>query len=99
MGRSEKRIRTWLNNTPKEAPIEEVDAVLERHFAGKIRVKSGSHRVVRDRRLASYYGFEPYGEFTVVVKSGQRVKGFYLKRLAEAVRIIEELERKDDEGS
>ncbi len=99
MGRAEKRLQKWLDNPPKDAPVDEVRAVLDRHFHGKIRSASGSHIVVADERLAHYSGFEPFGEFAIPVKGGQRVKGYYLQRLARAVKIAEELEGADDEES
>jgi len=92
MGQREKRVHTWLTNPPKDAPIDEVDAILKYYFSGKLRKKTGSHRVVRDERLASYSGFQPYGEITISVKGGQRVKGYQLQMLARAIQIIEEIE-------
>lgn len=86
-----------MRNPPTDAPIDEVAAVLKRHFHGKYVAKAGSHYVVRDQRLAAFSGFAPLGEFSVPVKGGQRVKGHYLKRLARAIQIIEELERAEDE--
>lgn len=97
MGRREKKVRAWLTNTPTDAPVEEVDAVLRYFFEGKIRKKSGSHRVVRDERLAGYSGFEPFGEFTISIKGGQRVKGYQLQIIARAIQIIEDLEGTWDE--
>jgi len=92
MGRLEKRINKWLNSPPFDAPAEEVQAVLKSHFPGRFRRKPGSNIVVRDERLRFSHGFEPFGEFTIPVSGGQRVKGRYLQRLARAIRIIEELE-------
>lgn len=99
MGQREKRVQTWLTNPPKHAPIEEVEAVLRFYFPGRLRKKTGSHRVVRDERLATYSGFEPYGEFTISVVGGQRVKGYQLQILARAIQIIEEIEGTQDEES
>jgi hypothetical protein len=99
MGRAGKRIQTWLENTPRDAPIEEVEAVIQRYFPGLFVNKSGSHIVVTDERLVGFSDFGALGEFTVPVKRGQRVKGFYLKRLARAVTIIMDLERDKDENS
>jgi len=97
MGRAERRVQKWLNSPPKDAHVEEVKAILKRYFQGKFRFKSGSHIVVRDDRLAPYSGFDPFGEFAIPVKGGQRVKGYYLQRLARAVQIINELGEADDE--
>lgn len=92
MGKREKRVQTWLNNPPRDAPIDEVEAILKYYFRDKLRTKTGSHRVVRDKRLATYAGFGPLGEFTIPIKGGQRVKGCYLQILARAIQIIEEVE-------
>jgi hypothetical protein len=92
MGQREKRVQAWLNNPPRDAPIDEVDAILKHYFSGKIRKKTGSHRVVRDAKLADHSGFEPYGEFSISVVGGQRVKGYQLQMLARAIQIIEEME-------
>lgn len=92
MGQREKRIQEWLNNPPTDAPFEHVKGVLKHYFAGKIRKKSGSHRVVRDERLAGHPGFGPFGEFAISISGGQRVKGYLLQRLAQAVQIVEEME-------
>lgn len=92
MGQREKRVQTWLTNPPKDAPIDQVEAILKYYFRDKLRKKTGSHRVVRDERLANSAGFEPFGEFSIPIKGGQRVKGCYLQVLARAIQIIEELE-------
>jgi hypothetical protein len=61
MGRAEKRIQAWLDNPPKDAPVDEVVAVLKRYFQGKYDAKAGSHYVIRDQRLAPFSGFAPFG--------------------------------------
>jgi hypothetical protein len=93
MARREKLVQKWLNDPPTDAPIDEVDAVLRYFFRGKILKKSGSHRVIRDARLKGFSGFEPYGEFAISVTGGQRVKGYLLHQLAQAIMIIEEIGR------
>jgi len=92
MSRIEKRLRRWRENTPAAVPKKEIVGVLDRYFPGRHEGKSGSHIVVRDPRLRNLADFGPNGEFTVVVESGQRVKRRYLKRVAQAVAIIEEME-------
>lgn len=54
---------------------------------------------MRDEKLTDHSGFEPYGEFTISVTGVQRVKGYLLQRLAQAIKIIDEMEGIDDEGS
>lgn len=92
MGQRERRVQTWLTNPPKDAPFDEVKAVLSYYFSGKIQKKSSSHIVVRDERLKGYSEFDPYGEFVISKKGGQRVLGYQLQTLARAIQIITETE-------
>jgi hypothetical protein len=92
MGKREKLVQKWLTNPPKDAPVDQVEAILRHYFRDKLRTKTGSHRVVRDERLAIYAGFEPNGQFSIAIKGGQRVLGCYLQTLARAIQIIEEIE-------
>jgi len=99
MGKTEKRLKAWLNNPPTEEGVDAVHAVLKRYFPGKFESKGGSHIVLRDERLAVFSGFEPYGELSIPIKGGRRVKRRYLQRLAQAVEIVTELEGTEDEES
>ena len=90
MGRPEKILKKWRQNRPKEAKFQEVKTVLDAYFSGKWEKKTGSHIVVRHESLKNVQGFGPMGEFTVVKKGGQKVKGHYLKILLKAIDIIEE---------
>lgn len=92
MSKVEKRLSKWLSATPTDVPVDEVLSILKRFFDGKYEQK-GSHIVVTDKRLIGIPGYGPLGDFCVPVKGGQRVKGVYLKRLAETIDILEELER------
>jgi len=69
-----------------DAPKKTVEAVLERYFQGQFQYHK--HLVVTDHRLAGHLGFGPNGEFTVPVKGGQKVKGWYLRTLAKAVIVL-----------
>jgi|WetSurMetagenome_2_1015567.scaffolds.fasta_scaffold02398_13 hypothetical protein len=90
MGKAEKRLKSWSQNTPPDAPVGEVKAVLKRYFPGKYEEKAGSHIVVRHEKLKGCQEFGINGEFTIPVKSGQKVKGWYLKRLVRAIELVEE---------
>jgi hypothetical protein len=92
MSRAEKKISRWLENPPTDAPKDEVIAVVQRFFAGRFEFKAGSHIVVRDERLRGYPNYGPDGDFTIPVRGGQKVKGVYLKRLAETISLLEEIE-------
>ena len=97
MSQREKLLERWLNNTPKDAPVEEVKGVVNYYFSeSKVEGRRGSHNiVVRDRRLRNRGEFGPLGRFEIPVKGGQRVKGVYLAMLAKAVEIVNE---EDDDG-
>lgn len=99
MSRAKKKLEKWRDDTPVDAPVDEVKSFLERHFPGCYGQKGGSHIVVRDDRLKGRDGFGPDGDFSVPVKNGQRVKGFYLKKIIEAIDILAQLDNseKDEE--
>ena len=94
MGKPQKILNKWRENRPKEVRIREVKTVLNAYFPGCWEQKSGSHIVVRHESLKNIPDFGPQGEFTVPVKGGQQVKGFYLKTISLAVDIIAEQEEK-----
>ena len=91
MAKVEKILDKWLNNTPTDEPIEKVNAIIERFFSGQYSQSSSSHIVIQDDRLKGFHDYGPAGDFTVIVKSGQRVKGRYLRRLALTIKLLEEL--------
>ena len=92
MTRVEKKLDRWIDNTPKDAPKDEVLSMLDRFFPDRYEMKSGSHIVVRDSRLKGIPDYGPDGDFDIPVQGGQRVKGFYLKKLAQAIRFLQEIE-------
>jgi len=91
MAKVDKILDKWLNNTPTDESIERVRAIIERFFSGQHSQSSGSHIIIQDDRLKGFHDYGPAGDFAVVVKGGQRVKGRYLKRLAMTIKLLEEL--------
>lgn len=81
MGKPEKNIAAWRQSAPVEARKEQVFAILERYFPGQYELKPGSHIVVTVEKLKGRYGYGPDGDFSIPVKSGQSVKGVYLRHL------------------
>jgi len=90
MSRLEKILKKWKSK-PKEVNRDEVVSILER-FGFKLDFKRGSHIVVNHPKLLNRPGFGRLGEFTVPVKNGRFVKGFYLKQILDAIEIITEEE-------
>ncbi len=92
MGRIDKRLQSWLDGPPQDAPVNQVEALLDRYFHGRYEKKSGSHITVSHEKLLGHDGFGPLGDFVVPVKSGKRVKRRYLRIIAIAVAIIKKVD-------
>ena len=90
MSKIEKVLRKW-ESKPVSVQKNEVLSILKR-YCFELDFKRGSHIVVTHPALVNKPNFGPDGEFTIPVKSGRKVKGFYLKRILEAIAIIEEEE-------
>lgn len=91
MSRADKKLGKWLNNPPTDAPKAEVLAIIRRFFPGQYEQKSGSHIVIQDDRLIGIPDYGPRGDFDIPIKGGQRVKGYYLKKLALTIKLLEEI--------
>lgn len=91
MSRADKKVEKWLKNPPKDAPKEEALGIIKRFFPGQYRQKSGSHVVIRDDMLIGLVGYGPAGDFDIPIKRGQSVKGYYLKKLAKTIKLLEEM--------
>ena len=95
MTKADKIFRSWLTKPPTDAPIEKVKAFIKKNFDENWRWEGGSHIVVEDERLIGHDLAGPAGDFSVPVKSGKRVKGFYLKRLAILAKYLKDLENEE----
>ena len=85
-------IEKWLAGTPDEAE-EVVRGFLVRAFGedAVCRGTGDSHQLrVKHPALADLPGYGPFGHLSVPVDKGQRVKGYYLRRIAQAVKWLEE---------
>lgn len=93
-------IGKWLAGTPDEAE-EVVRGVLVRAF-GQDAIRKGtgdSHQLrVKHPALGDLPGFEPFGYLSVPVSKGQRVKGYYLRRIAQAIKRLEEVAGEEQES-
>ncbi len=97
MGKAQKLYKKWLGKTPREARIHDVKTFLNYYFNGLWDHEGGSHIVVRCEELKAFSDYQPYGEISVPVKSGQKVKGFYINALIKANSRLVELRGKNDE--
>ncbi len=91
MTRRDKILSSWEHKPPTDTSVEQVLGVLDYYFSKQYEFK-GSHIVIQHPRLKEYpkdYG--PAGNFVVVVKGGQRVKGVYLKKLASTISFLKDL--------
>lgn len=89
----EELIDKWLNNTPAEDSADKVERILVKIFgADSVKKRSGgSHQYrVKHPSLDNLPGFGIGGHLSVPVKNGTKVKGCYLKRIAQAIKRLEE---------
>jgi len=91
MGKAQKIFELWADTIPKEARVQDVKTFLNTYFKGMWDQKGSSHMVVRCEALKTFPDYQPYGEISVPVKGGQKVKGFYIKQLVKAVQLLQEL--------
>ena len=89
MSKLEKILERWKSTKPKEVKKEEVIHILER-FGFSLDYKKGSHIVVKHTKLINRENFGQRGEFSVPVKHGRFVKGFYIKTILIAIEIVRE---------
>ena len=91
MGKAQKLFDIWADKVPKEARLQDVKTFLNTYFTDMWEQKKSSHIVVRCEALKAFREYQPYGELSVPVKGGQKVKGFYIKQLIVAAKILAEL--------
>jgi hypothetical protein len=87
-------IQKWLTQTPNYEAVDVVSGLLVRAFGEDAicRGTGDSHQLrVKHPALANMSGFGPFGHLSVPVDKGQRVKGYYLKRIAQAIKRLEEV--------
>ena len=86
-------IEKWLTSTPGDEAVGVVRRVLVHKF-GKDALcpnTGDSHQLrIKDPALADMPGFQPYGHLSIPVYRGQRVRGRYLRLIAQAIERLEE---------
>lgn len=87
-------IEKWLSRTPAHESIDVVRGLLIRAFGEDSLCKGtgDSHQLrVKHPSLANLPGFGPFGHLSIPVEKGQRVKGYHLRRIAQAIRRLEDV--------
>lgn len=91
-------IEKWLSATPADESVDTVKVVLTRVFGNDAICKGtgDSHQLrIKHPALKEMPGFGPFGHLSIPVSKGQRVKGYYLKRIAQAAKRIEESDQEE----
>ena len=91
MGKAHKLLEQWVDIIPREARIRDVKTFLNNYFPGMWSQEGSSHMVVRCDALKAFPDYQPYGEISVPVKGGKKVKGFYIRKLIKAVQLLTEV--------
>jgi len=87
-------IEKWLTSPPDYEAVEVVRGMLVRVFGedAVCRNTGDSHQLrIKHPGLANMPGFGPFGHLSIPVDKGQRVKGYYLRRIAQAIKRLEEV--------
>jgi len=93
-------VERWLNRTPSREPVRVVRGVLIRRFGEDALCKGtgDSHQLrVKHSGLARMPGFGLFGLLSIPIHKGQWVKGYYLKRIAQAIERLEEVADEEKE--
>lgn len=94
MSKRDKLLAAWKTQPQPNADVETVEAVLSRYFpSGFSRAEGGSHQLrVTHPALFAHPHFVG-GTLSIPVKGSQIVKPFYLKRIVEAIEIVQIAEK------
>ena len=93
MSKRDKLLASWKNQSQPSAPVETVEAILRHYFAsGFFLAGGGSHQLRVSHPALFQHPHFVGGTLSVPVTGGQSVKPFYLKRIVEAIEIVQEAE-------
>jgi hypothetical protein len=101
MSKVEKRVTSWRTGK-QPVPKDDVESVLNHYFPGcwSQSEKSGSHIFkISHPVIAQMADSNPYGDLTIPVSGGQKVKPIYLKKLVKAIDLLNQQESKSEERS
>lgn len=99
MSKRDKILADWINQRQPNVTVETVEAILKHHFGSSFTkaMGAGSHQLrVSHPALFGHPHFLG-GTLSVPVSGGQTVKPIYLKRIAEAVKILKEAQKLEAE--
>lgn len=90
MGKGKKLLNEWTHKVPTDVRLQDVKTFLNTYFPEMWDHKGSSHMVVRCEALKAFQDYKPFGEISIPIKGGQKVKGFYIKELLKAVQLLNE---------
>lgn len=94
MSKRDKLLAAWKNQPQPSATVETVEAVLRHYFLSGFSVAAGGSHQLRVSHPALFQ--HPHfvgGTLSIPVTGGQNVKPFYLKRIVEAIEIVQEAQQ------
>jgi hypothetical protein len=92
MSTRKKTLEKWKHNTPREEVRDTVIAIIDYYFNGKYTQNATSHITIKDKRLVEQGITGTAGILVIPISGGQKVKGFYLKKLVHAIEILNDEE-------
>lgn len=98
MSKRDKLLAGWKNQPQPAATVDTVEAVLRHYFAEGFSVAEGGSHQLRVSHPALFQ--HPHfvgGTLSIPVKGGQSVKPFYLKRIVEAIEIVQEAQQETEQ--
>ena len=86
-------ISQWRDRTPVHASAGVAEKAVMRCFGpSSVSKTGGSHQFrIKHRALRGQPGFGDAGFLSIPVKDGRWVKGYYLRRIAQAIFYLEEI--------
>ena len=98
MSKRDKILASWKNQPQPNATVETVEAVLTHYFGNNFTkaTGAGSHQFRISHPALFGYPHFIGGTLSVPISGGQSVKPIYLKRIVEAISLIEEAETNDN---
>lgn len=87
MANAEELYERWKHNPPAEVSRQDFEKVLRRYLVDFLRGGSGSSHlyIVSHEALKQLSTTKQYGIWSVPLKSGRAVKGYYVRQLIEIV--------------